>query len=360
MESTVAEAQPIQNQRIVSTVLHHINVVDKEYNLISISNDDSDLENYLTDLLKEVNNKTQKRAYDFHRETTEFFTTLKSFFIQQNLSENPLSSNLASRLLDKEVETDDRYGHLGSSGNGHVKKGSFLQFLYREGTDISYLGVKIEHQIFLDEIDFKKKIGLSVANKIYKACKVSFDSEGMPFSVFVFDTNSKPSTYWWKDFLELKEVRDNALNTRVASQEVIKVINRIKNDHPIDYTILRNSVIAAFKQQSEMKYDVFLNNTFENYEPVDINLKDKIPKLLDTLNELPEKKKFDTHFNLVPSEVPFNHSKVTLSKEISLTIDDGINNLEEKIWSEQSACGKKLVVIESPEGFKRFTLKERI
>ena len=121
MEPTVAEAQQIQ--RIVSTVLHHINVADKEYNQISISNYDSDLENYLTDLLKEINDKPQKRAYDFHRETTEFFTTLRSFFIELNLNENPLSSNLASRLLDKEVETDDRYGHLGSSGNGHVKKG---------------------------------------------------------------------------------------------------------------------------------------------------------------------------------------------------------------------------------------------
>ena len=47
MESTVAEAQPIQNQCIVSTVLHHINVVDKEYNLISISNDNSDLKTIL-------------------------------------------------------------------------------------------------------------------------------------------------------------------------------------------------------------------------------------------------------------------------------------------------------------------------
>jgi len=358
MEPTVAEAQPIQ--RIVSTVLHHINVANKEYNQILISNYDSDLENYLTDLLKEINDKPQKRAYDFHRETTEFFTTLRSFSTGLNLNENPLSSNLASRLLDKEVETDDRYGHLGSSGNGHVKKGSFLQFIYRDGTDISYLGVKIEHQTFLDEMDFKKKIGLSLANKIYKACKVSFNAEGMPYGVFVFDTNSKPSTYWWKDFLELKEVRNDAHNTRIASQEVIKVVNTIKKDHPIDYTILRNSVIAAFRQQGEMKYDEFLKNTFENYEPEDVNLKEKIARILDILKKLPEKKKFDTHFKLIPSEVPFKRTKVPLSKEISLTIDDGIQNLDQKIWSERSACGKKLVVIESPEGFKKFTLKERI
>ncbi|KER62662.1 hypothetical protein HR52_06510 [Aeromonas hydrophila] len=249
---------------------------------------------------------------------------------------------------------------MGKDGNGHVKKGSFLQFLYTEDDgSIAYLGVKIEHQSFLDEIDFKKKIGLSIANKIYKACRVNFDHKNIPDKVFVYDTNAKPSTYWWHDFLELKELRNDAHNTTVASTEVIRVINRIKKDYPTDYTILRNSIVSSFKQNKGFNYYDFLNDTIEDYEPEDSALKAKMPDIVKTLMDLPAKKQFDTQFSLVPSAVPFRRAKYNLSKEISLTIEDGIENLNEKIWSERTASGKELVIIDSPDGFKKFTLKKR-
>lgn len=359
MEAVAMQESLNTDGRIVSTVLHQIDVESKTLTAIPMSGQQTDLEGYLDDLLKEIQNKEQKRAYGFLRETTEFFTALTSYTQNQNLQSNTISSNLAQRLLDKEISTDDKYGHLSPSGDGHVKKGSFLQFLYRDNGSISYLGVKIEHQTFLDEVDFTKKIGISIANKVYKACKVTFDVNNQPTTVFVFDTNSKPSTYWWSEFLELKELRNDAHNTRIASKEVLKVINKIKAEHPADHTIIRNSAISSFKQKGELKYDEFIDENLTNYEPVDANLRDKLPDLVNKLKELPEKKGFDTHFNLVPSEVPFRKTKYDLSKEISITIEDGIENISDKVWSEQTACGRKLVVIESAEGFDRFSEKAR-
>lgn len=355
----MTETSKEQDKRIISTLLHQIDVDSKACTLIPISSDYSDLEGYLSDLLAEISEKPQKREYEFVRETTEFHKCLETCYLQQDLATNKAASNIATRLLDKETDADNRYGHLSATGSGHVKKGSFLQFLYRDGTAISYLGVKIEHQAFLDESDFKKKVGLALVRKIYKACKASFESTGRPHSVFIYDTNPKPSTYWWKDFLELKEVRNDAVNTKTASQEVVKVLNTLRRDHPADYTILRNAAIAAFKQQGEMKYDEFITNTFESYHPEDNKLAEKLPELIIKLRKLPEKKNFDTRFNLVPGEVPFKHSKVALTKEISLTMDEGIENLDDKVWSEKSPSGKKLVVIDSPIGFDQFKLKER-
>lgn len=141
---------------------------------------------------------------------------------------------------------------------------------------------------------------------------------------------------------------------------MIKVVNGLKKYHPTDYTILRNSVVAAFKQQGEMKFNEFIENNFEKYEPEDSQLKGKMPNIIDKLKHLPEKKKFDSQFNLVPSEVPFKRSKISLSREITLSIDEGIDDLDNKIWSEKSASGMKLVVIESPDGFDRFKLKNRV
>ncbi len=352
--------QPFEIKRIISACLHQIDVDSKESNIIHISSDNRDLEGYLSDLLEEINSKEQKRQYEFLRETTEFYVSLKRFTENQDLPTNLASSNLASRLLDKEVDTDAKYGHLSKDkGKGHVKKGSFLQFLYREGKSVSYLGVKIEHQTFLDETDFKKKIGLSITNKIYKACKVDFDESATPKTVFVYDTNAKPSTYWWNDFLELREQRTDAHNTREASKEVIRVINTIKKEHPVDYTILRNSVVGAFKQKGEMKYDEFVEKTIKNYEPVDKDLENKLPEIVNKLKCLPEKKKFDTSFNLVPSEVPFKRKTYNLTREITLSVQDGIENLSDKIWAEKTASGQELVVIDSPEGFNQFKLRER-
>lgn len=355
----MTETSKQQDKRIISTLLHQIDVDSKACTLIPISSDYTDLEGYLNDLLAEISNKPQKREYEFVRETTEFHKCLETCFLKQDLATNKAADNIATRLLDKEIDTDIRYGHLSATGSGHVKKGSFLQFLYRDGAAISYLGVKIEHQSFLDESDFKKKVGLALVHKIYKACKASFDSTGTPHNVFIYDTNPKPSTYWWKDFLELKEVRNDAVNTKTASQEVVKVLNTLKRDHPADYTILRNAAIAAFKQQGEMKYDEFITNTFENYQSEDSRFTAALPDLIVKLRQLPEKKHFDTKFNLVPGEVPFKHSKVALTKEISLSIDEGIENLEDKVWSEKSSSGQKLVVIESSIGFSQFKLKER-
>lgn len=346
--------------RIISTVLHQIDVDSKTSSLIQISNSNTDLESYLDDLLSEVHSKEQKRSYDFVRETTEFYNALSSYWANQDLQNNTVSSNLAERLLDKEVIADAKYGHLGSSGAGHVKKGSFLQFLYRDRGLIAYLGVKIEHQTFLDEEDFKKKIGISVANKIYKACKVSFQSSGAPAQVYVYDTNTKPSVYWWSDFLELKELRNDSHNTREASKAVLRVVDKLKKEHPADHTILRNSAISSFKQKGELKYDEFIESTFENYEPEDKSLSEKLPKVVAELKKLPEKKDFDTKFNLVPSEVPFKKSTFKLSKEITLTIEDGIENIDDKVWSERAVDGRHLVVIDSSEEeFNRFKEKAR-
>ncbi|KKN59186.1 hypothetical protein LCGC14_0544690 [marine sediment metagenome] len=345
--------------RIISSVLYHVDVERREHGKITISENDNDLEGYLSDLLVEVNEDKQKRAYQFNRETTELYQSLNSFYQNQDLFNNQAAENLAKRLLEKEIDTDNRVGHLSKTGNGHVKKGSFLQFLYREGKIISYLGVKIEHQTFLDENDLKKRIGLAIANKVYKACKATFDIDGMPIEVHVFDTNKKPSVYWWKDFLELREIRGDSLNTKTASSEVIKYLNRIKKDYPSDYTILRNATISAFKQSGTMRFDDFITNTFQNYQPESPSLKAKLVKDLPKLRELPEKKKFDSSFNLVPSEVPYKRSSIRLSKEITINIDDGIDNLEDKIWSEMTSDGKKLVVIDSPEGYERFKPKDR-
>ncbi len=348
----------MKSRSIISTSLHQIDVVKKTSRPILISKH-NDLEDYLTTLLDEITKKEQKREYAFSREKTEFKTTLLSYYKNQILQKNTDSSHFANRLLDIEINTDEEYGHLGADNKGIVKKGSFLQFIYRENSEIFYLGVKIEHQEFLDENDFKKKVGLSVANKVYKACHVSY-VKSVPNKINIYDTNSKPAKYWWYSFFELKVVRDNALNTKEASQKVVSSLAKYKKEFPKDYTYLRNAVITAFKQNSEMNYDDFIKNTFENYKSDNDAFNEKIKELIKKLKELPKKEGFDTKFTLVPSEVNFKKQKVRLTGQIDISYDEDMKHLDDKIWSEITSDGRKLVVIKTEgDSYKNFKVKTR-
>lgn len=257
---------------VTSSSLYHIDVLNKKLSYIDISNATQDLELFLYELIAEIDQERKKRSYSFNSKSTDFYKVLKDFHQSQKIQNSNSSYRLSTKLLNTEIDTDKRYGHLGEPGKGHVKKGSFLQILYKTSGIQYYLGIKIEHQTFLDEKDFTRRIGLAVAKKIFKACKVKFDSSGTPTDVEVFDTNSTPSTYWHYNFLELAEVRNDTYNTRTASAEVIKVVNKIKKKFPADHTILRNSTVAAFKQKTEMDYHTFIEKAFRNYEPVDSSL----------------------------------------------------------------------------------------
>lgn len=350
--------------RIISTVLHHIDVEKKSYLQIDMPKTNAELESYLDDLLDEINDKPQKREYGFISDSTQFYQALATFNRNKDFAASEDANEFAKRLLEKEVVADKRHGHLGPKKavgkNTHIKKGSFLQFIYRNETKIAYLGVKIDHQSYLDEKDFTKRIGLAIAKKLYKACLVNLQDNGIPESIHVYDTNASPAHYWWSDFLELKAKRDDSFNTKNAIESIVKTLGTIKKEHPIDYAILRNASIAAFKQSGEMKFDVFIENTFAQYAPENPELVEKLPALIKKLQELPTKVGFDSLFNLSPKDVPYNFQKVKLSNDITLTINEGVKDIEKKIWAEKTKSGKKLIVIEVSENFSEFPLRERV
>jgi hypothetical protein len=318
-----------------------------------------DLSDYLKDLLAEVDTENKKRSFEFDRDTTEVFVALKLFFQKPNLSEHNDGATVAERLLKSEVSTDKKYGHLSANKKGsHVKKGSYLQFLYKDSGELKYLGVKVDHQGYLDEKDLKKHTGLALTDKVYKAFRVSAEN-GVPTEIDVYDSQKKISKYWWHDFLELVEARSDSYNTKEACQATMAKINQIKPLSIDDYKELRNAVIVAFKQQGAMDYIQFVEDTIENYVSENNEVRDKIAKITPDLKKLPELKNFDSKFDLDSTAVPYRKSTYKLSNQITLTVDEGVNDLDNKIWSERTADGDELVVIKSSEGFKEFKIKER-
>lgn len=347
--------------QILQTVLHQIDVSGNESKLINLGGDLTDLNDYLEKLLSDLSKKTERRSYTFQRNSTEFYRALKDFGDATDLKTNQCNA-LAARLLVQEVKTENQYGSsLGNQKNGGlVQKGSFLQFLYKNEEGLAYLGVKLEHQTFVDEEDFKRRAGLPDGTKVYKACHVSFDGDSEPCEVHVYDTNSKPAVYWWSDFLELSVIRDDQVNTSIAVKAVVRVIGQYKEKYPHDHTLLRNKVIGAFKKTGRMNYEQFIQDIVESYSPYDPDLTQKIPEIAAKLRALPEKKGFDTQFDLAPGAVDFRKTKIALTDEIELTYKAEISDLSNKIWAERTSDGRGLVVIHSDSAYQKFMLKNRL
>ncbi|TKR53589.1 hypothetical protein D7I39_20260 [Allopusillimonas ginsengisoli] len=215
----------------------------------------------------------------------------------------------------------------------------------------------MEHQAFLDEVDYIRKIGLGESQKVYKACAVSFDGQGQPAAFSIYDTNRKPSVYWWNDMLELVAKRDDEENTKTAITEVVRVLNSIKKTAPVDYTLLRNAAVTAFKQTGVMKFDDFVTRTFQNYVPQEPSLVTKWNGVVDRLRALPSKGRFDGQFDLVSSAVPFKRQTIKLSTQISLNYDENIPNLSDKIWSTTTPDGRNVVVVDAPDASDKFAHK---
>jgi hypothetical protein len=289
-------------------------------------------------------------------DSTEFAVSLAKFYGGRNLIPTAAES-LANRLLRIEVATDERYAHLASTGTTHVKRGSFLQFLFESSGTLGYLAVKVEHQSILDEIDFKRRVGLSESQRLYKACRVHFDAAGAPQQAVVFDTNAKPSVYWWNDVWELQPVRSDEVNTMDAVKHVIHRLKRIKKTSPVDYTILRNATIAAFKQTGAMDFDQFVTSTFATYAPIEAGLASELPQLVSDLRVLPSKKKFDSHFTLAPMAVPYKQLKVELNTGVTLSYDEDLAYLSDRIWASRTDDGKEVVVVDAPAASKIFQYK---
>lgn len=338
------------SRQILSSVMHHIDLSRQAVQKVSISATSADLQGYLEKLLAEIQGQPNKRAYSHSSNASEFATCLTNFTANLVLPTNNHADLLAERLMREEVESIARHPNLNP-----IAKGSFLQFTYQDGTFTRYLGVKIEHTTYIDIDDLIRKAGLADDRKLYKAVSVDLASINLP-DIHVFDTNGSPAAYWWKNFLELHVQRNDSENTKTAIEAVIKTIGLLKNDYPSDHSLLRNAAIAAFKKKTVMRFDDFVNDLLTNYDPIDPQASTKLSIVEQKLRQLPSIKKFDSQFDVDPSVVPYRKRKLILSPEISLSIEEGIDNMEDKIWASKTIDGRNILVIQTENvsgfGFK--------
>jgi hypothetical protein len=319
--------------------LINIDRENNKFNRIDIKNISSDLNEYILAIRKAILDEKESRMFNYTSNTTEVIVALKKI-ISNNNSITKQSEIIAQRLLKIEIETQTRYEQIAD-----IKKGSLFicKFFIEDIPNI--LIVKIEHSPFIDEIDFKKHIGLPFKNEVLKSSLFQFNDTNEIINIMLHDSNGTIANYWWNSFLELKEISSDEQNTLKAFNTIEKVLNKnLKHQSPADYTLLRNNLIGYFKTKRKFSIKDAVNQIIGSYDP--INPEIDISLIKTRVSELPKVKKFDSVFNITPNEIKARQKYIIkISDMVELHIRDHVQDLKSVIHSEIGSDGNKYVKI---------------
>ncbi|AXU29187.1 TPA: hypothetical protein ACKONR_001190 [Clostridioides difficile] len=336
-----------------------IYTIDYENSLISSRSIPDYFNEYIESLIEFVDENINVRLYRTRSQATQVVTNIKNIInesIREDIDKDVITLNhkeIAERLLLKEIEAQERISRMGTN----IKKGSIIQVLLKEKTSDCYRYViaKVDYLDFIDDTDFRKKIGFSAKNKdIGKTCIIETtsleDDE-------IFIDNAKvyldgQAKYWTDDFLELIEMRSDETNTKMVFKEVEAVLKRyIKRKSPKDFTILRNSLIGKLRSNNHIDYNTnIVKELVRDYTPEDESMLDSsfMENLVEKLRELPTKKNFDLQFQSVPSAINAKIKKrYPVYTGIEIKVDSYINDIKEIITSIEEVDGSRYIKIKT-------------
>lgn len=328
--------------------VHPIDIAEVKVKARSIQ-DGADLVSFARNLISSTALANEHRKFRWPTESALVPGLLRT--LVSNAAEfTETTQILAERLHQKEINAQKEVAHL----NVEVQKGSLLQMVFKQEGTPHVLLVKAQLESFLNSTEYKRTEGYPIEDAVLKMCLVEFDAQHRPITVSVSDSNSRLSTFWWKDFLELTEVSTDESNTTTALHAMnALLVRKLKKDYKSDYYQLNNNLIGYFRTRKDYNHAKMLDYVFGDYNPIDKQL--SLQELWDTAKALPSKKGFDQRFKIDADSVDKRRRTVVpLTDQINLEIKDAIENLPETIRSGLLEDGTKGVFVRSDSGFEHF------
>lgn len=355
----MVEAIKIKGEQLFSI----FQIDDENFNFSRLSIMTEDIEKYTSKLLFQSLAAKNKRSYEFKRETSEIalvFDRLLNKIDDENFEATfeQECEIIAARLLDSQKKYRERY-----PGIKPPKKGSLVVNFLKRDEKIDFLISKIDERTFLDLVDSKYTVGLPEENATQKSCIISFnliEGQYIQSDIVVTDSQVKISTFWAEEFLELKELKDNERNTKHSFNSIEQIISRnIKSKSKADYVELRNNLVGYYRTNTSFRFDDMINYVIGSYVPEDSTI--NIDNIRKKIEELPEKKNFDTAFDISVGVIKARFKKTyKVSDKIELRTSDYIDNLKEIIVAKENELGEKILEIKniSEEVYESFKEKE--
>lgn len=333
---------------IIYHSLYKIDIATQEVTLQQFAEKDN-VNNYIIELLENVSNNEGDREYVFEENSLTMKTYLNEFIIGND--RDLISESIAKRLLQEENTAQTKIDHLKIK----IQKGmlivSFVQMIENE---YKIILSKADYNEFIEEITGVITNGLPTKKKIFKSFIANVkidDDETEMYKLLTYDSNTTKAAYWWKEFLELVEIRDDDKNTLTAYNSIKRdILEPIKKNHKSDYLHLWNATIAYFRGEGDFDLNHFRDNIIGNYQPNDNTL--DMAKVKEKINKLPTKYKFDSTFVKKPKIVKDKFKNtISLSKEIDLVIKHDVAN-PKKTFVPFEKDGNLYLGILSPEGYQ--------
>jgi hypothetical protein len=267
------------------------------------------------------------------------------------------ASNINARRLVK-IEKNAQEGI--SQLRVEIQKGSLFQAFIEDNNKKFVIISKADHSDFLDETDFTRHAGLPLKKRLFKAALVEVDDDGMINNVYVYDTSSAMSVYWWRDYLELSELFTDNYNT-MKSLDILerKVFNKIKSEYPADHTYLRNSTLGYFRTRNEFFLDEYIQDVFGDYVPANPDFPTNY--YVEVVRGLPDKFGFDHKFGIDKNEIKKRRvaeNRISLAANVELVLTGQVDNIRETIKSSKEPDGRKYLKIYSDRGYEAFVNSE--
>lgn len=306
-----------------------------------------------TDKKREYERKTASLTMDKIHEIVDMYIAINeaasTVEVQSTINENQqnhysnFTTLISEKLLQEQSSAREKYKHL-----TEIQKGSLVQALVEHDDKIIYLACLVEHAKFIDENDLKYKIGLPTSEKAtLKSCMVYHSNDGHVNNIFLTDTRTKFTEYWYDGFLELIEKRSDRTNTKEAYNTIRRVINdSLSSSSKSDCTILNNSLNVVFTQGGDFNFSDCLDFLLNNYTPQNpnLNLKDlrnKIEKSADKSNT------FDNIFYIDNTDIKskLQNIKYTVTENIEVKLKTSKNNLKDYMYSTKLEDNDEKVLI---------------
>lgn len=317
-------------------------ILDLDNDIVQRKEMPVEFSSFVKEYIEYANSNEKNKYYTIHDEQTQVVSCIRQMALKQNELDT-LSDSIANKLLNCEKLAQAKIYRMGSN----IKRGSLIQTLVQNGSDeYLYVVAKVEHSKWYDGNDLSKKYGFSGDKKsLWKSAVFSMyeiNDHILFKDIKVYcDTMAK---YWTVSFLELEEARDDAKNTYSAFKAVDNELkSAIEPVSKKDYVKLSSKLQNVMNTPQKLNYDQCIDDLFDQYSPSEETIEKEVIK--DCLLALPERKKFDKEFKVVPESLNNKRTKkFQLSQGIELTIHSDALQYPDKIVSTM-ADGKRVIQI---------------
>lgn len=338
---------------------------------------DMNIKNYITENLTHIHQEDDIRKYLIKQNQSTQVLSCINKILQSSSEKDKIdySKQIADRLLSKEVEAQVKINHL----NNELQKGGLIITYFSNENENFFVIAKVHFIDVRMESNFEKEKATPEKEHMLKTVIIPITDNSATYATkenyaFITDsTKSKGSlaaTFWWKEFLELDAIITDEDNTNKAFNKIDGYLRKkfFDKGYKMDYFYSRNSLISYMKSSPSFTFNTAIDSIMGDFSTLDymsaLSEEDKeIEKenIIQDIKKLNKNKNneiiFDGNFAIDKNVIKAKMKKVIkLDHSISLTLDDEIENLRDKIVSATDEKGNHIKIY-SEQGYNEFKPK---